>query len=371
MIAGFLVWLLAGVRVLQSLLTTGPTVLAVANLAAWLFFLAAFLWHVCAPGGRTRGLACLAVQSVCALFMASSAGTSGMEVALFVMVAGQLPLWLGTSQATLWVLTQTLLSLLLTFALLPPGQRPGVLGATIYFGAYVAFQLFALGTASLAESERTAREGLAAAHTELERVQSLAIDGARQAERLRIARDLHDSLGHRLTALGLTLEAARHLETNAVARTKLNEARDLSTALLSDLRAAVGEIRDDQSAELRSLLSGLARSVQSPLVRVSIAPEVRITNPEATTAIFRMAQEIVTNAVRHAKATELHLTLKDSEGQLEFTGVDDGHAEAGAPGNGLAGIQERAQLLGGDAEFGPLSPHGFKVSVRLPASRLL
>ncbi|MBK5255326.1 MAG: hypothetical protein JJE39_04775 [Vicinamibacteria bacterium] len=74
--------------------------------------------------------------------------------------------------------------------------------------AYLAFQLFAVGAASLAESERRAREELAGAKGRLEAMQERLAETTREAERLRIARELHDSLGHHLTALGLDLESA-------------------------------------------------------------------------------------------------------------------------------------------------------------------
>ena len=311
-LAGALVWAIAGLRVIASLLNTGGNAVTLLNLAAWLGFGLAFFIHVQADRGR-RGVSALAVQTVCGLVLAVTAGAGGMEIALLVMVAGQLPTQMSGRASLFWIAAQTgALAILLD-----KGRGLTGVSLVIFLVTYLAFELFAMGTAQLAESERTTREALAAANVRLEAMQAAAVDTARHAERLRIARDLHDSLGHRLTALGLTLEAARHLPAEAVSA-KIVEARGLASGLLDDLRDAVGEIRDDETRELRSLLEDLARSIESPRVSVQVDDGVRITGPEATTALYRIAQEIVTNAARHSKATRLDLSLR-SAGAVSYT----------------------------------------------------
>ena len=370
MLAGLLVWLIAGARVLVTLAGSSATPRALVDLVAWLLFLAAFLLHVWFDAGRrTRKLrvAALALQSACAMVLAQSAGGTGMEIALLVMVAGQLPGCVTLTESIAWAVAQTAALLIVQIT---GGASPSWMGGTMFFGSYLSFQFFAIGAASLAESEREARQALSAAHLQLERMHGVAVESARHAERLRIARDLHDSLGHRLTALGLTLEAARHLPPDEVPP-KVGEARALASALMDDLRRSVGDIRDDESPELRSLLDGLARSVLSPRVTVDVVDSVRITSPEATTALFRIGQEIVTNAARHAGATELRLTLRASGDEAVFEGTDNGTAtDVSEPGNGLTGIGERAQLLGGRAEFAPAQGGGFRVRVFVPLARL-
>ncbi len=368
-LAGLLVWAIAGVRVVMSILQSDASTGTWVNLVAWLAFLAAFLLHVRQDtrGHRSVRLAALLLQSVSAIILARSANGTGMEIALLVMVAGQLPGPMSLGAALSWVLIQTSA---VFFGQLANGATPGVLQGLLFFGSYIAFQFFALGAASLAESEREARQALAKAHAELEKMHGLAVESARQAERLRIARDLHDSLGHRLTALGLTLEAARHLPAPDIPG-KVAEARQIASALIDDLRSSVGDIRDNELVELRSLLEGLGRSVQSPRIIVNVAESLRITSPEATTALFRMSQEIVTNAARHAGATELRLTLQSRGEEAHLEGVDNGVAQEGStPGNGLTGIRERARLLGGEADWAPLPKGGFRVSARIPLSRL-
>ena len=366
-LAGALVWAIAGLRVIASLLNTGGNAVTLLNLGAWLGFGLAFFIHVQADRGR-RGVAALAVQTLCGLVLAVTAGAGGMEIALLVMVAGQLPTQMSGRASLFWIAAQTgALAILLD-----KGRGLTGVSLVIFLVTYLAFELFAMGTAQLAESERTTREALAAANVRLEAMQAAAVDTARHAERLRIARDLHDSLGHRLTALGLTLEAARHLPAEAVSA-KIVEARGLASGLLDDLRDAVGEIRDDETRELRSLLEDLARSIESPRVSVQVDDGVRITGPEATTALYRIAQEIVTNAARHSKATRLDLSLRSAGEDALLEGVDDGAGSTDEVimGNGLAGIRERARLLGGDARWSRDSGGGFRVVATIPRSRLV
>lgn len=368
-LAGLLVWSIAGVRVVGSLLQAGVTASGMVDLLAWLVFIGAFALHVWresrdVPGAR---VAALAVQSFCAIRLAYSAGGTGMEVALLVMVAGQLPGCLSIRASMLWAAVQTSAVLLAQFV---TGGRLSLTFGILFFGSYLAFQLFAIGAASLAESERQARIALAGAKAELEKMHGLALESARHAERLRIARDLHDSLGHRLTALGLALEAARHVKTEDVPE-QVGKARELASALMDDLRRSVGEIRDNETSELRSLMEDLARSVTSPRVSVEIADSLRITNQETVTALFRMSQEIITNATRHAGAHELRLGLRPEGAEAWLEGVDDGVSTVDpAPGNGLTGIRERARLLGGFASWGPMEGGGFRVLVKIPLSRL-
>jgi len=369
MLAGLLVWSIAGLRVVAAVWQGGATASTLIDLTAWLVFLAAFLSHVWRESRSIMGarIAALAVQSACAIVLANSAGGTGMEIALLVMVAGQLPGCISLGASVAWILVQTAA---IFVAQVAGGDTPSLSGGVLFFGSYIAFQLFALGAASLAESERGAREALAAANQGLERMHGLAVETARHAERLRIARDLHDSLGHRLTALGLTLEAARHVSAEEV-QAKVAEARGLASALIDDLRSSVRDIRDNEAPELRSLLEGLGRSVTSPRIVVEVADSLRITSPEATTSLFRMSQEIVTNAARHGGATELRLTLRAVGEEAHLEGLDNGAAvEDNGPGNGLTGIRERARLLGGDAEWSAGAAGGFHVRARVPLARL-
>ncbi len=114
-----------------------------------------------------------------------------------MVVAGQLPFFVGARAALAWVAAQTAV---LVAVLLPRGSFLSAAQNGLIFGA---FQLFALGAARLAVSESRAREELARVNAELTATQALLAESARIGERLRISRELHDSLGHAVTALSL------------------------------------------------------------------------------------------------------------------------------------------------------------------------
>ncbi len=179
---------------------------AVVWCAAYAAFAVAFVIATTAGRFGKRGrVAALCVQSVSALAICTL-GDSGFEGALLCVVAGEAPLLLGGRAALTWVVAQ--MAALLAIELATRGNVRGV-----YFsaGAYAGFQAFTFGASRLAAREAAARQELARVHAELLATQELLADSTRTAERLRIARELHDALGHHLTALSLQLEVARNV----------------------------------------------------------------------------------------------------------------------------------------------------------------
>ena len=213
--------------------------------------------------------------------------------------------------------------------------------------------------------ERVSRE-LAETHTELRATTALLADRSRQAERLRIARDLHDVVGHQLTALALELEIASHHADDGPAGDHVARSRDLVKDLLGDVRATVGELRE-QPLSLRDTLEAIASDLPRPQVHVVVDEAVTLDDERATTLV-RCAQEIVTNAIRHSDAHNLWLTVTpDDDGGVRLTGRDDGAGTSDlALGNGLQGLRERVEQLGGRATF--TSTPSFEVVAQLPAT---
>ncbi len=365
MIAGLLVWILTGLGVLEAL--RGPDAIRGAGqLAAWLVFGLAFLAEGIRPHRFDFRLA-LALQTVTALALIWAPGGDGIEAALLVMIAGQLPAVFSVRTSLVWVAAQTIL------AFLPVAAQGRVLGALMAGLAYLSFELFAVGAASLAESERRAREDLAGANGRLEALQERLAETTREAERLRIARELHDSLGHHLTALGLDLELARHLvKGEAVA--PVERARGLASSLMSELRGAVTELRSDSGPDLAGRLRALARTDGRPRVEVEISTESAAVPKDVTLALSRVAQEIVTNATRHSKAATVRLSLRSSGGVWTLEGRDDGvGAATWRMGHGIAGMKERSEGLGGALAIDTGPGRGFTIvttapSVGLPSS---
>ncbi|GAB7039646.1 MULTISPECIES: sensor histidine kinase [Catenuloplanes] len=237
-----------------------------------------------------------------------------------------------------------------------PGPAVAVTGV-LYLLLQVASTFGVLGQLRAEESNRR----LSVAHTELRAAGVLLAESSRADERLRIARELHDLLGHQLTVLTLELETATHKAdpTEHVAR-----ANRVARALLADVRSTVGELRQ-RAPELRATLERIVADLPSPVVHLSIGADVRA-DETRTATLIRCVQEVVTNAIRHAHATELWIDIRDDDGGIRFEAYDDG---PGTPrvvmGNGLTGIAERVRELGGHARFDGRT--GFRVTAEVPA----
>ncbi|PZR10450.1 MAG: two-component sensor histidine kinase [Archangium gephyra] len=198
--------------------------------------------------------------------------------------------------------------------------------------------------------------------------QQRGLEQARSLERERLARELHDSVAHHVTAITLQAQAAR-----AVIDTRPSDAKHALQAIeeeakrtLTELRGIVGALRDDEAA--LSPAGGIAelRALSSTLVHVEVGA-VGALSPMLERALFRIAQEAVTNSIKHARnATKVHVRLS-AERDVELTVSDDGEpgARRGA-GFGLIGMAERVALLGGTFEAGPASERGWRVHAVIP-----
>jgi signal transduction histidine kinase len=286
---------------------------------------------------------------------------------------------LALRPAFLWVGAQTA-------AAFPPFLQLGSWDdALVIAAAFGGFQLFAAYAAHVAERERQGRETLTAVNAELTATRERLAETTRAAERLRIARDLHDVMGHHLTALSLQLEAARHAAAGE-APGHVEAARRMAGTLLREVRQVVSRLREEdrggegeadgadeaggRETDLAALLDAVTQSVERPRVHLAIAGELRRpVPPETSGALLRCAQEAVTNAVRHAGAENLWLDLARRDGGVELVARDDGDGAAGvaiAEGNGLVGMRERLQRLGGRLEVTTRLGEGFELRAWLP-----
>ncbi|HLS41427.1 MAG TPA: sensor histidine kinase [Ornithinicoccus sp.] len=249
---------------------------------------------------------------------------------------------------------------------------------------YGALQVFAVMTGQIARREAAAGQALAAAnadlrrthdelrsamtaleqaHAELEDAQLRLAQTSRADERLRISRDLHDLVGHQLSALAVNLEAAAHLVDDR-AREPVEQARRLAKELLADVRRVVGQLREPD-AELRLALQDMAAAIPRPAVHLTVADDLPDLDDETSEAVVRCVQEILTNAVRHAQAENVWVDVTSPAGGLVVAARDDGRgSDRVVPGYGLTGMRERVHALGGQLEFD--GSHGFRVRVVLP-----
>jgi signal transduction histidine kinase len=277
---------------------------------------------------------------------------------LLVVVAWQCALRLDFRPALVAVVAQVI-----ALALIPCKVETPATWFLVLTGC-TGFQVFALCAAQLARSEIAAREELARANTELTAAQALLDQSARLAERLRIARDLHDVMGHTLTTLTIHLDVASRLATGAAAE-HVGHARAASGALLDQVRSVVSRFRAEP-VDLRAVLQKLADGAVGLNVQLHMPADVVVPDPARAEAIVRCVQELITNAMRHSRGSELIIDLTSGPDGLLITARDDGHGGDFTPGHGLVGMRERFQILGGSLSISSAAGEGFTVRGDLP-----
>ncbi len=276
--------------------------------------------------------------------------------------------WIGVFSAltvvAFWIADQGSLEMLLT--------------APIYIAGYFFFAAFAtqtvLANAAQAESQRLLGE-LQEAHTRLQAYAAQAETLAVSEERNRMAREMHDTLGHRLTVAAVQLQAIERLvradpqRAEAMAGTVRDEVR----AALAELRQTVAALRAPLEADisldpaLRRLVADFeaATGITVTLALPDPLPDI---SPAHRLALYRGAQEGLTNIQKHADAQRAWITLEAALDKLTLRVVDDGSGPAAelAGGFGLHGLQERAGYLGGTVTLTPRQVDGSELTVTLP-----
>ena len=203
------------------------------------------------------------------------------------------------------------------------------------------------------------------------------IDQAKAREREQLARELHDTVAHHVSGIAIQAQAGRAIAASHPERAAeaLAIIEDAATRTLTELRAIVGVLRATQDTEFapqpgvaeveQFATDGLTR----PRVEVTLFGELDDLSPAVGAAIYRLAQESITNARRHARhATQVTVAVTGDADQVRLTIDDDGSAAGGrAPaGYGLVGMRERASLLGGTFHAGPAAERGWRVEAVLP-----
>jgi signal transduction histidine kinase len=223
----------------------------------------------------------------------------------------------------------------------------------------------------------TAALGVAFRYRAVARARQL--DQIKMLERERLARDLHDVVAHHVSAIAIRAQAglAASASHPDAATDALHLIEAEASRALTEMRSMVRVLRRDRPAELApgpriSDLEQLAgRSRTGPPVDVEIAGDLDDVPPSVGTAIYRLAQESVTNARRHARhATRIEVRVTTDETSVHLRVSDDGETSTalngGSPGYGLIGMIERAGLLGGTCEAGPDPGRGWTVTAVLP-----
>lgn len=205
------------------------------------------------------------------------------------------------------------------------------------------------------------------------------IEQVRLRQRNELARELHDTVGHRVVAIAVQAQAGRALSAADPERAlaTLVTIEEEASRTLREMRALVGVLRDGTDADLAPRwgvadIERLARPGGEVLgVRVQVSGDVEAVDPAVSTALYMIAAEAVTNATRHASgATHVTVDVTASGRQVRLRVRDDGEASTAGPtpaaGYGLRGMAERASLLGGTLRAGPDPDSGWSVDASLP-----
>jgi signal transduction histidine kinase len=213
---------------------------------------------------------------------------------------------------------------------------------------------------------------------ELDATRGLLADRAVDAERRRIAAELHDLVGHSLTVVLLHVTAARRrlVDDPVAAAEALAQAEAVGRSSLAEMRRSVSLLRDERGAGVAPTPSAVdvpalvdeVRSAGTSVV-LETSGDVDAVEPVASLAIYRIVQESLVNAVRHAPEAEVRVVVSVADREVDVEVVDRGGrvAASGPPGVGLVNMRERVEALGGTIWIGPVHD-GWRVFARIPRS---
>lgn len=269
---------------------------------------------------------------------------------------------------------------------LPHGQLPPqaqerfqffTLSLALVFGLSLVFVLLLMNAVL---SERKSREELAIAHEKLRQYALQIENQATLEERNRIAREIHDSLGHSLTALNLQLETALKLfQANpAKSQSFLARAKELGSKALQDVRHSVSTMRSHplQEQSLDQAINILAEDFHRsngilPICQINFEYHL---SAEVKAALYRIIQESLTNISKYAKATEVKIEIMVIKGSLWLIIQDNGKGfdiQQNTTGFGLQSMRDRSLALGGKFNINTNYGAGCQITVDIPLARLI
>jgi signal transduction histidine kinase len=202
-------------------------------------------------------------------------------------------------------------------------------------------------------------------------------------ERTRMAREIHDTLGHYLSILNIQLETISKLQERDPARAavEIAEARRVASQSMQEVRNAIAALRPMSIATLTlpQAIAELGREFEQHAdgseLTLDLDTELPPISPDLQVALYRAVQETLTNVRKHAHASKVLVRLRYEDEMLELMVLDNGRGPgsddtSGQPGDGfgLVGLRERIELLGGQVAHGPAEPTGYRVTVRVPVS---
>lgn len=348
-----------------ELIASEVGLIALFGVLFWLATRKEFLFRLSAAG-----VALMAAQVVLATLLSTE---------LLLLVAIEAALLMPLRMAIPWVVTQSAVQVLSVYwqvqitgshpllGLFAP--RPGHMEVAMLLMALTSqvWHWLSLGLGLLAASAVRQAMELQRVVAELRATQQVEAATARLAERLSISRELHDSSGHHLAALNVNLRLMRHLPQPVEMAEKIDECLLVVKELLSDVRGVVRDLRQVPAIDLKTAVETMADGMPSIRVHVLMAESLASTPPFQAHALFRCAQEILTNAVKHSNANNLWLKIDETERGIRLEARDDGRGAARIIfGNGLRGMEERVAEMGGTLEVYSRAGQGFRLTLAMP-----
>jgi signal transduction histidine kinase len=371
-LTGYIAWLAISARSLGQLISQ-PTHLGLRGfLGAGALLLFLLLFALADPPvhsrhARVQRLGCRLAQPAAAL-IALWGFNEPVLGALLIISTGQLSAVLRLTTVALILLPADVL----LFAILRDSLD--ALDLTVLIGGNISIQCFTALMVATTGKAQAARDEVMRINAELLATRSLLLEGARDEERLRISRELHDLVGHKLTALKLQLRLRARQSAawgSLSAAPSLRDADDicvtLADELLNDVRGVVSALREGDGIDLHRSLASLVPALPHPQIGLVIEEDAVVPGLQQAHALLRSAQEGITNALRHSGCSQLVVRLSRLGGGVALTVEDDGAART-LPrfGNGLTGLRERLFEVGGTLEVSLLAKHGFRLVAWVP-----
>jgi len=355
-VSGFLTWFLISYLSLQNTLSKEEFLL---KSTAFLTFYICFAIMVTSkwPVNAAKNRLLLLSQIIIVLILISF-DRHNIAAILLVLIATQLPSMCTRRQAMLIMMSMSLAHFFIVF-------DGNILNAFFRIIIYFLLQIFGFSTIEIVHREVKTKEELAVINQELLATRYMLKTSSERQERLRISRDLHDVIGHQLTALSLNLEVASHKvppEYKPLITQNLVQAKNL----LTDVREVVKEMRTTEQFDLSVTLQGLVDQFPNCTLEIESLPEVDSLSLKQQ--LMFCLQEGSSNALRHGKANKLILLGEKSEQALTLSLIDNGSSvnqdsnNDNVFGSGLKGMQERLKPFNGNVEL-LFSPSGCTLKI--------
>jgi signal transduction histidine kinase len=231
---------------------------------------------------------------------------------------------------------------------------------------YSSFQLFAMLMSWYSRQAEKRRDEVMVLNADLIATRSLLTETARDSERLRLSRELHDVAGHKLTALKLNLAVlARQPEFSG--NESVHICSQLADELLSDIRGVVQQMRMSDGMDLQTAIEKMAAPFPRPQLLLVIDDNARHAPMQQAEVLLRTIQEALTNAARHSQAQQLWVVIERKDDKWLLRIRDDGRiSQQWQKGNGLLGMSERLETIGGGLRLDHGNGGGMQIEAWLP-----